>query len=169
MTKRVSTKILVLGALLTALSFIIPLTFPKLPLPQPFSVTLASHVPTLLAMLINPIVAFFTVIGSTAAFFLSLGPIVSLRAASHIIFVVVGIILLRKNVNIYVVLAVCAILHGLGEVAAVYFFTPTADLSAKGGMAFLWGVVGGITVFHHTIDCIITVPIFKALLKARLI
>lgn len=169
MSKKISTKILVLGALLTALSFIIPLTFPKLPLPQPFSVTLASHVPTLLAMLINPVVAVFTVIGSTAAFFMSLGPIVSLRAASHIIFVIVGIILLKKDVNLYLTLAICAIFHALGEVAAVYFFTSSAELAAKGGMGFLWGVVFGITIFHHAVDCVITVPIHKALKKTKLV
>ncbi len=173
--KKISTSTLVMGALLTALSFIIPMFFPKLPLPQPFSVTFASHVPTLLAMLINPILAIFTVIGSTASFFVSLGPIVALRAASHIIFTVVGCLLLKKNLNMYLVLGICAILHGLGEVLVVNFLYPVQDLTAsasQSGMSvigYLWGIVFGITIFHHIIDCIITVPIFKALKKARLV
>ena len=167
--KKNSTKSLVFGALLTALSFIIPMFFPKLPLPQPFSVTFASHVPTILAMLINPVMAIFTVLGCTASFFVSLGPIVALRAFSHIIFVVIGCILLKKRLNLYLILAFCAIFHGLGEVLAVYAFTPTAQLAEKGGMTFLWGLVFGVTVFHHIIDCIIAVPIFKALKKTKLI
>lgn len=167
--KKMSTKSLVFGALLTALSFIIPMFFPKLPLPQPFSVTFASHVPTILAMLINPVMAIFTVIGCTASFFVSLGPIVALRAFSHIIFVVIGCVLLKKNVNLYITLIICAIFHGLGEVIAVYAFTPTAQLDEKGGLTFLWGIVFGITVFHHFVDCVIAVPIFKALKKTRLI
>ncbi len=162
-TSKISTRLMVLGALLTALSFIIPLTFPKLPLPQPFSVTIASHVPTILAMLINPIVAIFTVIGSTAAFLMSLGPIVSLRAASHIIFAMLGVFLLNKNFNLYLTLGICAIVHALSEVVAVYAFTPNVD------MGFLWGTVFGITVFHHVVDCVITVPIYKALKRAKLI
>ncbi len=160
---KITTRLMVLGALLTALSFIIPLTFPKLPLPQPFSVTLASHVPTILAMLINPIVAVFTVIGSTVAFFMSLGPIVSLRAASHIIFAMLGVVLLKKNFNLYLTLGICAIVHALAEVVAVYAFTPDVK------MTFLWGTVFGITIFHHAVDCVITVPIFKALKRSRLI
>ncbi|MBQ2890129.1 MAG: ECF transporter S component [Clostridia bacterium] len=169
MSKKVSTKTLVFGALLTALSFIIPLTFPKLPLPQPFSVTFASHVPTLLAMLISPVMAAFTVLGSTIAFLVSLGPIVSLRAASHIIFVAIGCMMLKKGVNMYLTLGLMSLVHALGEVIAVYAFTPTVELTAKGGMVFLWGTVFGITIFHHIVDCVITVPVFKALKKAKLL
>lgn len=163
MSKKVSTKTLVFGALLTALSFIIPLTFPKLPLPQPFSVTFASHVPTLLAMLINPIMAVFTVLGSTVAFLVSLGPIVSIRAASHIIFALVGCLMLKKGINMYLTLGLMSIVHALGEVIAVYAFTPSVE------MTFLWGTVFGITIFHHIVDCVITVPVFKALKKAKLL
>lgn len=167
--KKLSTKSLVFGALLTALSFIIPMFFPKLPFPQPFSVTFASHVPTILAMLINPVMAVFTVIGCTASFFVSLGPIVALRAFTHIIFVIFGCIMLKKNANLYITLAVCAILHGLGEVAAVYFFTSPDQLAEKGGLMFLWVTVFLVTIFHHTVDCIISVPIFKALKRTKLI
>lgn len=169
MSKKLSTTTLVFGALLTALSFIIPMYFPKLPLPQPFSVTFASHVPTILAMLISPFMAVLTVIGCTASFFVSLGPIVALRAASHIFFVIIGCILLKKSINLYLTLGICGIIHALGEVIAVYAFTPPAELTAKGGMTFLWGVVFGITLFHHIIDCIIAVPVYKALRKAKLI
>ena len=163
MSKKISTRTLVFGALLTALSFIIPLTFPKLPLPQPFSVTFASHVPTLLAMLINPVMAVFTVLGSTIAFLTALGPIVALRAATHIIFALVGCLMLKKGINMYLTLGLMAIVHALGEVVAVYAFTPSVE------MGFLWGTVFGITVFHHVVDCIITVPVFKALKRTKLI
>ena len=61
-------KELVLGALLTALALLIPLAFGGIlgiTIP-PFSATLASHVPVMLAMLVNPLVAF--VVGAGSAF-----------------------------------------------------------------------------------------------------
>ncbi len=90
-------KHIVIAGVLTAFSLIIPLLPFKLPLPQPFSVTFAAHVPTLLAMFFSPWVAVCTVIGSTVGFLISVGPIVAIRAASHIIFALVGAFMLKKE------------------------------------------------------------------------
>ncbi len=88
---------LVLAAVLTAMAIIIPLIMPiKLVLP-PASYTLASHVPIFIGMLISPIVGIFVALGSTLGFFLNGLPVtVVLRAASHLVWVIPGAILLAK-------------------------------------------------------------------------
>lgn len=164
------TKQIVIAAMLTAFSIIIPMLPFKLPLPQPFSVTLASHVPTIVAMFISPWVAVCTVIGSTIGFLISVSPIVAIRAASHIVFAVTGALLLKKRCNPYVVLLVCAILHGLFEALMVIWFGPlfgfTQDMLTA---QYIWGTVFGITIFHHCIDCLLSVILLVALEKAKFI
>ena len=160
-------KHIVIAGVLTAFSLIIPLLPFKLPLPQPFSVTFAAHVPTLLAMFFSPWVAVCTVIGSTVGFLISVGPIVAIRAASHIIFALVGGFMLKKKVNPYLVFVICAILHGLGEAASVYLFGPMLGFAQSTSLSYLFGTVFGITVFHHSVDCVFTVILAFALEKAK--
>ncbi len=160
-------KHIVIAGILTAFSLIIPMLPFKLPLPQPFSVTFAAHVPTLLAMFFSPWVAACTVVGSTVGFLISVGPIVAIRAASHIIFALAGAFMLRKKVNPYLVFAVCALLHGLGEAASVYLFGPMCGFAESTSLSYLFGTVFGITIFHHAVDCVITVILIAALEKAK--
>lgn len=160
-------KSIVIAGILTAFSLIIPLFPFKLPLPQPFSVTLAAHVPTLVAMFFSPWVAVCTVIGSTIGFFISLGPIVAIRAASHIVFAVAGAYMLRKKMNAYLVFAICAVLHGAAEAASVYLFGPLCGFPDSTSLTYLFETVFCITVFHHVVDCIISVVLLIALEKAK--
>lgn len=169
MRQRDYVKNIAIAGILTAFSLILPLLPFKLPLPQPFSVTFAAHVPTLLAMFFSPWVAACTVVGSTVGFLISLGPIVAIRAASHIIFALAGAYMLRKKANPYLVLAVCAVLHGLGEAASVYLFGPMLGFAQSSSLSYLFGTVFGITVFHHTVDCVFTVILAFALEKAKLL
>lgn len=170
--------------MLTALSILIAWVSYKLPLPQPFSVTIASHVPTIIAMFISPWVALLTVFGSTIGFLISLGPIVALRAASHALFTLCGAYWLKKRANPYLVLAVAAVLHGLGEMVMVLLFGPMlgfqfAALSADGfrfipGISsdiadYLINTVFIITVLHHIADCVIAAPVLVGLRRAGLI
>ena len=70
------TRDLVTGALLTALALIIPIFFGsylRIYIP-PFSATLASHVPTMIAFLISPAVAIMVGLGSSLGFFNYDGP-----------------------------------------------------------------------------------------------
>lgn len=162
-------KSIVIAGILTAFSLIIPLFPFRLPLPQPFSVTLAAHVPTLVAMFFSPWVAACTVIGSVVGFLISLGPIVAIRAASHIIFAVAGAYMLRKKVNTYLVFVICAVLHGLGEAVSVYIFGPMLGFSDSTSLTYLLETVFGITIFHHAVDCAITVVLMIALEKAKFV
>lgn len=164
------TKKLTLASILTALSVLITYSPLKLVLPF-FTLTLGAHVPTMLAMFVSPWVTVMTVIGSCVGFFFTIpapnSVIVVTRAATHIIFALVGMKMLEKNCNIFLVIFVTAILHALAEGIAVYILTPiilpneTAALTA-GGIAILG------TLLHHVIDAAITAPILLALTKAKI-
>ena len=149
-----------IAAMLTALSVVIPL----LPIPkivvEPFSATPASHLPAILSMFMGPYVCIATSIGSAIGFFLGLGsPVIAMRAFSHVIFVLIGCFMIKKKVNIILVWAVTAVVHGLAEaiVATVY------------GSAFsaVWLSVGVFTMIHHTIDFVISMVVYKALKTAK--
>ena len=98
---------------------------------------------------------------------ISLGPIVAIRSASHIIFALVGAFMLRKKTNPYLVFALCALLHGIGEAASVYLFGPLLGFAESTSLSYLFGTVFGITIFHHAVDCVITVVLLIALEKAK--
>lgn len=92
---------LVYGALLTALSLVIPLAFGnylRIYLP-PFSATLASHVPAMLAMLISPAAAVLVGLGSALGFLVAMGPVIAARAAVHAFFGLAGALLIRRGLS----------------------------------------------------------------------
>ncbi len=161
---KINIKSLTIAGLLTALAIVIPLFMPKLPVPQPFSVTPASHLPVILAMFVSPFTVACAAIGSTIAFFIALGPIVALRAFSHLLFALVGCYMLKKNYNLILIIIVTALLHAAGEVLVVFLFSLFG--MSEGTMYFLWGVTGGITLLHHLFDFAITMVVYKALKMA---
>ncbi len=160
-----SIKSLTIAGLLTALAIVVPLFMPKLPVPQPFSVTPASHLAVILAMFVSPFTVICTVIGSTIAFFAILGPVVAMRALSHIIFALLGYYMIKKRYNLFLTLAITAILHGLSEaiVVSIFGFFGMADST----LYFVWGVTGGITVLHHCFDFGIAMIVYKALCMTK--
>lgn len=168
-----ATKNMVMAAILTALSLLITYSPVKLVLPA-FSLTLGSHVPTMLAMFISPWVTIMTIIGSCIGFFFVIPApnnlIVVARAALHIIFALSGYYMVKsKKVNIFVIIVVTALLHAAAEGLAVYLMTPIIlpeNASASLGLAEV-AFVG--TVVHHFIDCAITAPVLAALMKAKMI
>lgn len=171
MEKKIKTQDIVLAALLTALSILITFSPFKLPIPQPFSVTLGSHVPTMIAVFINPVVAAFTVLGSCIGFWFSTGnPIIVARAGLHIIFALIGWYMIkRKNANIFLAIVVTSLLHAGAEAIIVYALTPFI-FTEKAAMvnALTWTAFIG-TLFHHFVDTAITAPVLYALTRAHLI
>lgn len=149
-----------IAAMLTALSIVIPLLpIPKIVI-EPFSATPASHLPAILSMFMGPYVCVATSIGAALGFFLGLGSaVIAMRAFSHIIFTILGCLMIKKKINIFVVWAVTMVFHGLAEaiVATVY------------GSAFsaVWLSVGVFTMIHHTIDFAISMVVYKALKTAK--
>ena len=96
-----SVKRLTISALLIAMGIIIPMVMPRINI-GPASFTLASHVPVFIAMFISPVVAIAVSLGTGFGFFLSATPIIALRALSHLIFAVIGAVILQKHPEILI-------------------------------------------------------------------
>jgi niacin transporter len=151
------TRELVLAGLLAALSLLIPLYFRGLlqvAIPAiGFSATLASHVPTMLAIAIGPWVAVAAGLGSTAGFLITLGPVVAARAFTHVIWGLAGAVLVLRGASLLVALALMLPVHALGEGAVVWYATGTL----QNGL-----LVTGTTVAHHVMDSQIALAVFAA-------
>ncbi|MDI9485070.1 MAG: ECF transporter S component [Bacillota bacterium] len=153
-------KDLLYGALLTALALLIPLAFQgwlQIAIP-PFSATLASHLPSMLAMTISPWVAVLVGLGSSLGFLVTLGPIIALRAFIHAIFGAVGAKAYRKGLTLWQVLLITLPIHALGEAAVVMPF----GFSLYQALI----VVGLGTALHHAADSAITLAVYGSLRKA---
>ncbi len=96
-----SVKRLTISALLIAMGIIIPMVMPRITI-GPASFTLASHVPVFIAMFISPVVAIAVSLGTGFGFSLSATPIIALRALSHLIFAVIGAVILQKHPEILI-------------------------------------------------------------------
>ncbi len=170
----IRTKDMVLTALLIALGIIIPVYFSglRVTLP-PFSATLLSHVPIIIAMFLSPWSAVFTAIGTTLGFIVAaIDPVVTVRAASHIIFAVVGAWMIQKRQNLIVVGLTAAILHAVSEILVVYGSILLGISAAIKGTSVLETVlyVTGLGTFvHHIFDYTIACMVGSALMKAKLI
>ena len=169
---KMKTKDLVVAALLTSLSILIPNIFPTIPL-GPFSATFASHLPTMLSMFISPVVALATSAGSPLGFWLKGAPAwIVWRAAMHIPFAILGAYMNKKNSNIYLMCFVTMIVHGLLEIVAVLPFLGEMNLSSDTlmflGMEIQLGwplVIFFGTIIHHAIDFAIALAVIPALRK----
>ncbi len=165
------TKELVFAAILTALSMIIA-QFPKINL-LVVTATPASHVPTLLAMFISPWVAVMSVVGSVIGFLINPTTagnfLVPIRAALHIVFALVGMKMIEKKMNIFLVIITTAILHALSEGLAAYALTSVLVANYEGTLLAAAWSAASVTFIHHFVDCIITAPILFALSKAKFI
>lgn len=163
-TRLSRTRELVLSGLLTALALIIPMLFRGTPLQiyiPPLSATLASHVPSMLAMFISPMTALIVGLGSTFGFLITTDPIIAARAFSHVLFGVAGAYLYRRGWQIWPVMLAVLPIHAVAEALAVYAFAWSGVPVAASG---LW--VGGITVAHHLADGFLTWAIVRSLAKA---
>lgn len=165
---------LTIAALLSAIGILVPMFMPKIIL-GPMSFTLASHVAIFIAMFISPIVAVAVCICTTIGFFLTMSPIIALRAASHIIFALVGALVLKKFPQL-ISRPIAGILFGLGlavlhataEVVAVtpFFFGGalfSAEQVAGGYLMSVFVLVGCGTMIHSMIDYGIALVVWKPL------
>lgn len=158
MKAKFDTKTIVTTGLLVALSILIPMLPFKVVIP-PFTATIASHVPVILAMFINPLAAAVVGFGSMLGFFINGMPAyVVARAAVHIVFAFMGAVMYQKGMSIYLVLFITMFIHGILEAIVVIPFGFPLE---KAGI-----VVGVGTMLHHIVDSIISVAVFLALQKA---
>ncbi|MDR0922197.1 MAG: hypothetical protein LBM95_07445 [Lactobacillales bacterium] len=174
---------LVIGALLVAIGILIPQVMPKIPIP-PASFTLASHVPIFIGMFFSPFVAVMVVIGTTFGFFISgLPPVIAARAASHIIFAIIGAFYLRRHpeivnfkgkntlanwkfqfFNLWI-----GVIHALSEVAvvSVFFLFGTVPGATSGNFVYMLVVLVGVGgLIHSLVDYNIAYVLSVALSKS---
>lgn len=152
---------LALAILLTALALVIPLvfTFLRVTIP-PFTATLASHVPSMLAMFINPAVAVLVGLGSTMGFLIATGPVVAARAFIHVLFGYAGAKAWQRGASPWMVMLVALPIHAIGEALVVVPF---------GYDLYKAGVVVGLgAALHHMVDAIITLIIVKLLQSSNM-
>ncbi|MBR2476571.1 MAG: ECF transporter S component [Clostridia bacterium] len=165
-----TTQELTLTALLTALAIVIPLYMPvKAPPFGPFTATLASHTPTIIAMFISPMSAIVTSLGSAFGFLFAYNPVVSARAAMHVVFALTGALMIRKRMNFFLTVAVTLVLHTLSDMGIVWLIAAPLGMGEilKGeGMAIAQAVIGVGTSLHHIVDYAIAMAIIAPLSKA---
>ena len=165
--KKMTTKDYIIIALMIALGFVMPMYMPAVIIGD-FTATLASHVPIMIAMFISPVAALLTAIGTALSFMLKLGIIVFMRAATHVVFALIGAFVLlrpsiRHNPIKFAALALpLGILHAACECMVVYIMLPTPPEQ----ILYLVGL-GSFT--HHCIDSVIAYGVYTVLHKGKLL
>lgn len=150
------------AALLCAVGILVPLISPVKITIGPMSFTLASHVAVFMAMFISPAVALAVELGTTLGFILAgFAPVVWLRAAAQLLFVVPGALwlaaapgLMRRFAGRAVFGLVCGAVHGLAEalVVLVFWFGGMYRDAGYSMSALVWGLVCGGTLVHSMVD-----------------
>ena len=163
---------LVLAGILCAIGLVVPMVMPKVIL-GPMSFTLGSHVAIFLAMFISPKVAAVVVLGTTVGFFLTTPVIIALRAASHIVFALVGALIIKrapemlaKPVSAFGFNIGLALIHAAGEILVVspFFFSGymfKSEQLAGGYFMSVIALVGAGTAIHSFADCCISSLLWK--------
>jgi niacin transporter len=151
---------MVIGALLAALAWLIPFAFRGTPLQVfipviQYSATFGSHLPSMLAMLVSPLVAGMVGVVSTIAFTITLNPVIGARAFTHAIWGVVGALMIQRRAPFWLALVVALPIHAVGEGLAVAWLGPgiTAGMLVAAG-----------TVLHHILDSAISLAVYRLVL-----
>ena len=170
---QLKTRDLVVSALLIAIGILIPMIFTGLPfriVVGPYSATLMAHVPIIIAMFISPWTAVFTAVGTTIGFFFTAPFVVAVRAASHIVFAIVGAYMLKRGSNLIVTGISTGIIHAVfeGIVVLIFFATGASTSDTYSSVAMMWITMGG-TLAHHVVDFAIAVAVGSALARAHMI
>jgi niacin transporter len=162
------------AALLIAIGILIPLISPfKISL-EPASFTLASHVAIFLAIMIGPAVACVVTIGVFFGFFLSFPLVIALRAASHIVFALVGSFYLKyrrdtllslKKAHVFSFLI--GVIHAICEVAVVFGFYFGSGMAGYTSVLMVVQLIGARSVVHSMVDFEIAYIIYRALRKQK--
>ncbi|AGM98379.1 hypothetical protein DIX60_03000 [Streptococcus iniae] len=171
-----NTKKIAYASILTAFGILIPMIMPVKIIIGPASFTLASHVPLFLATFISVPVAIFVGFGTTLGFFMAGFPIVIvMRALSQIIFAFIASIILKKSpqwieqpLKTFIFGLLINLIHGLGELIAVYLMTSPAGGDPKYLLSLVL-LVGVGTVIHGLVDFYLALFLWKSLLKANLL
>lgn len=179
MRKSMSVQRMTAAALLIALGIAIPLLSPVKIVLEPASFTLASHLPIFLSMFISPVTALCVTLGTVLGFAMGpFTPVIVLRAASHIVFAVLGAVILQKKPQIlssptqtFVFATSISAIHALCEIAIVSVFYLLGGMSAqyynKGLLVSVFGLVGVGTLVHSLIDFSLAFIVLSALVRQK--
>lgn len=168
---KVKTQELTLTALLTALAIIIPIVMPVKFVMPPFTATLASHTPLILAMFLSPLAAILTALGSAIGFFFTFTPIVAARAATHVFFTLAGAYMIRKKFHAGWIVAITLVLHSITDMLTVFIAAEFLGMEAllnSHAMGYVQAWLGIGTAVHHLVDFFIAYLIMIPLAKAKI-
>jgi niacin transporter len=173
MQRKISVERIALSGVLCAVGILIPMIFPKIAFP-PASFTLASHVPIFIAMFISPGVAAAVCLGTTLGFVFSGLPLpIWLRAATHILFALIGAAWIKKDPSVItdvkksaVFAVVTGVIHALCEVLVLVPLFYNGGLEAYEAGGFFYSVVllvGVGTLIHSCIDFAIAWTLWRGI------
>lgn len=165
---------LTVTALLIAIGIVIPMVMPGIYI-EPASFTIASHVAIFIAMMIDPAVGAIVAAGTVMGFFLRGLPIViPLRAASHIVFVLIGAFYLKRHPQTLrsvwksqVFSFIIAIIHSVCEIAVVFWFYFNGQMANFASVQMVVLFLGLGSVVHSMVDFGIAYIIYQALHRVR--
>ncbi len=174
MKTSIKTRDMVVSALLIAIGILIPMIFTGPPfriVVGPYSATLMAHVPVIIAMFISPLTATFTAVGTTIGFFFTAPLIVAVRAASHIVFAVLGAYLISKGIRAILLCAITGVVHSVIEGIIVMIFYVGGFSAPNAGYTIASLVIITIigTFIHHCVDFAIAYAVGKGLSRAKMI
>ncbi len=163
---KVSTAQVALSGVLSAVAVAIPLVFRGTPLQIyipaiQYSGTAASHVPSMIAIMVGPSVSALVGLASTIGFLATLGPVIAARAFIHVLFgVAASIFMLRGGSYVKALYLVALPIHVLGEGLVVYALGPMFGvvnvLPLAAGLSVSLG-----TAIHHVIDSAISLAVYR--------
>ena len=175
---RIRTKDIALAAVLTGLSIALPYFMPTIIIPPDMSVTLLSHTTVFIAMFINPVTAILTCLGTLLAFVIKVPYVaVWIRAASHMVFAVIGSFVMYKwkkgyrGVSFYALCGIVTLIHMVAEILSAMLAIAVGAKGAPPEITFRYVVVvvGLVTVAHSLFDYTFAVLIYNTLSQARLV
>ncbi|MDR0424404.1 MAG: hypothetical protein LBH39_02935 [Clostridiales Family XIII bacterium] len=161
------------AALLIAIGIAIPIISPFKIWLEPASFTLASHVAIFIAMFIDPLIAIAVAIGTAISFF-SLSIVVALRASSHLVFVIIGGLYLRKHpeilfnpAKVQLFAFLIALIHAAGEMIVVSAFYFGGSMTQYTSLQMVFLLIGLGSVVHSMVDFEIALVVYRALCRQK--
>jgi niacin transporter len=163
---RITSVQVALSSVLAALAIAIPFAFRGTPLQIyipaiQYSGTAASHVPSMIAILIGPSAAAIVGLASTIGFLATLGPVIAARAFIHVLWGIAAALYFAKGGSYTKALFLIALpIHVLGEGLVVYSLGPIFGVvKVAAEVAALWVSIG--TLIHHVVDSIIALAVYR--------
>lgn len=166
------TKKMALSAMLVALSIVYIMVMFKVDIGY-WSFTPFSHVFVMLGTLVSPYVGVLTTIGTVIGFIPTGNPMILLRAASHIFFVLLLIVLqkrlpLSSLKNMATVSVLIGVVHSLFEILAV-FVAVWLSLANMPAVEYILISSGIGTFLHSNVDFFAAIGLKKALVRANVL